>query len=313
VTVAVALLLGAGLVAWFAPRGLHRLTAAGLHPRVVLVAWLSSIVSVVTTSGLAVTALVLPDHGAHAFAGFPHCFEVLLHGSPPRVEALSGAVGVLLLAGLLVRLAVMGTGLVRRRARARREHLAVLRLAARLEPGSPTMLWLDHEEPLAFSLAGWPGVVVATEGLARRLAGEQVDAVLVHERAHLRGRHHLLITAADAVSALLPFLPLFRQAPTAVRELVELAADAAAVRVCGAAAVRAALTAVTGGGAPGSALAMSRDAVEARLAHLRYADHHPGRTRTAVTCGIAGLITMALPPLAALSGLLTLVTLTCSA
>ncbi|WP_158848807.1 M56 family metallopeptidase [Saccharothrix deserti] len=311
-TVAVALLLGAGLVAWLAPVHLKRLTASGSHPRVVLVAWLSSIASVVTTSGLAVTALLTPDHGAHAFANFPQCFDTLLHGSPPQVEALSGVVGVLLLAGLLVRLAVMGTRTVRRRARARAEHLAVLRLAARQEPGSPATLWLDHEEPLAFSLPGCPGVVVATEGLTRKLAGDQVDAVLVHERAHLRGRHHLLVTAADTLSAMLPFLPLFRQTPTAVRELVELAADAVAVRVCGAASVRAALTAVTSGGAPGSALAMSRDAVEARLAHLRHADQHAGRARTAVSCGVAGLTTMVLPPFVAVSGLLALVTVSCA-
>jgi Zn-dependent protease with chaperone function len=311
VTVAVALLLGAGLVAWLAPRGLRRLSSAGMHPRVVLVAWLSSIAGVVTASGLAVTVLLLPDHGAHAFIDFPHCFDRLLHGSPPLVEALSGAVGVLLLAGLLVRLAVMATRTVRRRARARREHLAVLRLAARQEPGSPATLWLDHEEPLAFSLAGCPGVVVATEGLNRRLAGDQVDAVLVHERAHLSGRHHLLVTAADTLSAMMPFLPLFRQTPAAVRELVELAADAAAVRICGAATVHAALTAVTADSAPGSALAMSRDAVTTRLAHLHHAAHHTGRARTALSCGVAGLTTMALPPVTALSGLLTLLTLSC--
>ncbi|MFD1150619.1 M56 family metallopeptidase, partial [Saccharothrix hoggarensis] len=227
-TVAVALLLGAGLVAWVAPGRLRRLATSGAHPRVVLVAWLSSLVSVLVTAGLAVTALLLPDHGAHAFIGFPDCFDALLHGLTPEAEALSGVVGVLMLAGLLVRLAVMATRTARRRARARRDHLAVLRPAARSEPGRPTTLWLDHEEPMAFSLAGYPGVVVATEGLHRTLAGAQVDAVLVHERAHLSGRHHLVVTAADALSAMLPFLPLFRRTPAAVRDLVELAADAAA-------------------------------------------------------------------------------------
>ncbi|MFD7660211.1 M56 family metallopeptidase [Actinosynnema sp. NPDC059797] len=311
-TIAVALLLGAWLVAWLAPRHLRRLTSTGTDPRVALVAWLSSAVSVVATAGLAVAALLLPDHGSHVFAAFHTCLASLAHGTTPRVEAMAGAVGVLLLAALLVRLVVLSARAARRRARTRREHLSVLRLAARREGGSPDTLWLEHEEPVAFSLAGSPGVVVATDGLVRRLTGEQVRAVLAHERAHLRGRHHLLVAAGDAVATLLPFLPLFRRTPGAVRELVELAADAAAAQTCGADAVRTALTRVTGCGAPGSALAMSRDAVEVRLAHLQHADRRRGPVRTLLSCGLTGLTTMVLPPLTALSGLLALVTLSCS-
>ncbi|MGW4592714.1 hypothetical protein ACWEKJ_35815 [Amycolatopsis thermoflava] len=57
--------------------------------------------------------------------------------------------------------------------------------------------------------------------------------MLVHERAHLAGRHHQLVALADALRTALPFLPLFRDAPGALRELVELAADVAATRRCG--------------------------------------------------------------------------------
>ncbi|MEO6084675.1 MAG: M56 family metallopeptidase [Umezawaea sp.] len=311
-TLAAALLLGAGLAGWLAPRRLRGLTAAGAHPRVVLVAWLSSVVSVVVTVALAVAALLLPDHGFGTFGVFHHCLSALLHGSSPRVEAISGAVGSLLLSGLVVRLGVVSVRGARRRAGTRRDHLAVLRIAGRHEPGPPSTLWLEHDEPLAFSLAGRPGVVVATDGLAERLTSAQLDAVLTHERAHLAGRHHLVVAAGDAVATVLPFLPLFRSTPAVVRELVELAADASAVRTCGVDAVRGALLAVTGFGAPGSALAMSRDAVEARLANLPRVDQPTRPARTVLSCGLAGVTAMVLPPLLALSGLLFVAVFACS-
>jgi Zn-dependent protease with chaperone function len=311
-TVAAALLLGAGLAAWVAPHRLRGLTAAGAHPRVALVAWLASVVSVVVTIALAVAALLLPDHGSGAFGAVHHCLVPLLHGSSPRVEALSGAVGSLLLAGLVARLGVVSVRGARRRARSRREHLAVLRIAGRHEPGSPSTLWLEHDEPLAFSLAGRPGVVVATDGLADRLTSAQLRAVLAHERAHLTGRHHLVVAAGDAVATVLPFLPLFRRTPAVVRELVELAADATAVRACGVDAVRGALLRVTGFGTPGSALAMSRDAVEARLASLPEEDRPVRPARTVLSCGLAGFSAMVLPPLVAVGGLLALAVVVCS-
>nr|WP_248782549.1 M48 family metalloprotease [Lentzea albidocapillata] len=93
----------------------------------------------------------------------------------------------------------------------------MLRLAGRREPGAHPTVWLDHDRPLAFSLPGKPGLVVATEGLRRHLTPEEVDAVLDHERAHLNGRHHLLVAAADAVAAALPILPLFKRAASSIR------------------------------------------------------------------------------------------------
>ncbi|MFE9748316.1 M56 family metallopeptidase [Saccharothrix saharensis] len=310
-TVAVALLLGAWLVSWLAPRQLRRLSATGADPRVTLAAWLSSAVSVMATVGLAVTVLLLPDHGSRALATIHDCLASMAHGSTPRVEAITGAIGMLLLAAMLGRFAIVSARAARRRARKRREHMSVLRLAGRKDAGCPDTLWLAHEEPLAFSLAGSPGIVVATDGLLRSLTDQQVNAVLAHERAHLRGRHHLLVAAGDALATVFPFLPLFRSAPEAVRELVELAADAAAARVHGAEAVRTALTRVTGCGVPGSALAMSRDAVEIRLAHLRHADRPRGVVRTAVSWAVTELIALALPPAMALGSMSALVALSC--
>ncbi len=161
----------------------------------------------------------------------------------------------------------------------------MLRIAGRREARYPGTLWLAHDRPLAFSLTGRCGVIVATDGLSRHLPGPAVDAVLAHERAHLAGRHHLLIAAADALRSALAFVPLFRHAPGAVRDLVELAADVAAVRRCGASAVRSALVSVSGHGTPRSALGMARDAVDLRLARLRVDAAASTRSRVVLWAG----------------------------
>ncbi len=310
-TVAAALLATAGLMGVLAPRQLLRLVTRGSDPLVPLLAWLASAVSVVTTSALAVTLLLLPDHGTDVLALAHECWSSLEHGMAPRVEATGGVVGLVLLTGLLIRLAVLAVKGARHRARRRRDHLAALRVAARRDPGSPSTLWLDHDEPLAFSLAGTPGVVVATEGLNRRLTDEQVDAVLAHERAHLDGKHHLLVAAGDALSTVLPFLPLFRRTPGVVRELVEVAADAAAVRACGVEAVRAALLRVSGHGAPGSALAMGRDSVEVRLTLLAHPHRRPDSARSLLAYGAACATALTVPVFAAFGGLLAVILVAC--
>lgn len=303
-TVALSLLLGCVVVGWLGPRCLLRLA----DPVVALVAWLVSVVAVVITTAAAMLLLVLPDHGLgpSVVATLHHCWQSVQHGSTPTVETVSGVAGFVLLTGLLVRLAVVGVRAGRQRARARREQLDVLRVAGRREEGAHVTVWLEHDSPLAFSM---PGVVVATEGLRRHLSPEQVQAVLTHEQAHLNGRHHLLVAFGDLVGATLPFLPLFRRTAAALRELVELAADATAVRAHGADAVRGALTGVAGHGGPGTSLAMGGDSVQARLAKLPR--HVPGPARRLVSCGLAGVTALALPAVTALAALATLMLVSC--
>jgi Zn-dependent protease with chaperone function len=308
-TVAAALLLGSVLVGWLAPRRLVRLA----DPVVALVAWLVSVVAVITTAAVAMVLLLLPDHGLGVVTALHHCWHSVQHGTAPAVEEVSGLTGAALLTALLVRVAVVGRRTARQRAQEGRRHLDVLRIAARREAGPHPTLWLEHDRPLAFSLAGKPGVVVATDGLHRHLTPEQVQAVLTHERAHLDGRHHLLVTIGDVVAATLPFLPLFKRAATAIREFVEMAADTAAVRAHGADNVRVALLRVAGHGAPGSALAMSRDAVETRLARLQQRRGAPNPTRRLLSYGLAGAAAMVLPALAAAGALTALMLLVCSA
>jgi Zn-dependent protease with chaperone function len=295
-TVALALLTGTLAVGWFVPGLFRRADLRRRDPVPLIVAWLLSIAGVVLAVAAFVTMLLLPDHGpaARMFTAVHESWVVLEHGAPPDVEALTGLLGVAVLVALAVRIAIVATRGSRQRACRRRANLAVLQLAGRHRDAAG-VLWLAHDRPLAFSMAGRPAVVVATEGLTRHLCADSVAAVLAHERAHLTGRHHLLVAVAQALRATLPFVPLFRRAPSAVRDLVELAADVAAVRACGPAAVRNALLTVTRHGAPGTALAMAHHAVDLRLDRLGAATRPPGRTRRAVVCGLTAAAAVTLP------------------
>ncbi|RSM73025.1 M56 family peptidase [Kibdelosporangium aridum] len=304
-TVASALLACAVLVGWLVPVRLRRVDLRRRDPWVLIVAWVLSITGFAVATVTAVVLLLVPSHG-NDFVSFLHHCRDIAHGAPPQVEAFGGAIAGGLVLALAIRLGVILVRGARHRARRRTEHLSVLRLAARGEQGGT--LWLEHDQPLAFSMSG--GVVVATEGLYRHLPAESVAAVLSHERAHVRGRHHLIVAIADAVRKALPFVPLFREAPMALRDLVEVAADDAAVRAHGIAAVRSALLCVSGQ-APGIALAMAREAVDVRLARLDSGAQPVPPVRRALTCVLTGLTAAAGPLVGAAVLLLTAGLLTC--
>ncbi|MBB4908869.1 M56 family metallopeptidase [Actinophytocola algeriensis] len=312
-TTALALLAGAFTAAWLVPPVLHRIDLRRRDPILLIVIWFVSMTGVLLAVAAAVLVLLLPDHGPTGLllAALHQCWSAVQHGSPPRVEETAGVIGTALLAAFTCRLLVVSVRGLRRRARRWQANLSVLRMVARPTSDTADILWLAHERPLAFSMSGRPGVVVATEGLTRHLAPEAVAAVVAHERAHLSGRHHLLVAAADALHTVLPFVPLFRAAPRAIRELVELAADMAAVRICGPAAVHSALLKVTRHDLPGTALAMAQDAVELRLARIRHGTVPPGRLRQTVLCGLAGTTVTVLPFLTALGILLGIAVVTC--
>lgn len=312
--VALALLAGSAAVAMLAPTQLRRLRHTRIDPLTLIVAWLLSIIGVLLTATAGVTVLLVPNHGlpTDLVAAMHGCWAALRHGSPPGVEQLAGLAGWAVVTALAVRLAMVARREHRLRSAARDDRLAVLRLAGRTEAGCPATLWLTHDRPLAFSLAGRPGYVVATDGLTRHLTPDQLGAVLEHERAHLRGRHHSLLAAVNAVRGVLPFLPLFRQAPAALQELVELSADVAAVRRYGADALRAALLRVADHGvAPGSALAAGRDAVDLRLRRLERASSPRMPALRVARCAAVGVMVGAAPLLLAVGILLVAGTVFC--
>ncbi|WP_156094061.1 M56 family metallopeptidase [Lentzea aerocolonigenes] len=277
------------------------MTAGQVAPSVVIAWWFATGLSVLLTALSGVVLILVPGHGpARWLLDRVHeCWSAMTHGSVPALDDVLGAFGALLIAGALTR---FGLAAFRRRSEAIKLHqrqLGLLRLAARRASGDEPLMWLDHGQPLAYSVAGRPSFIVATTGLTDHLSDDQVAAVLAHERAHLRGRHHALTGLADAAASAMPFVPLMRQAPAAIRVLVEMAADSAAAAAHGAETVRSALVRVATGGSPAGALGMADNGVELRLSRLARAS----RPRPWLSAGALAATVVAAPALPAVVGI----------
>lgn len=104
-------------------------------------------------------------------------------------------------------------------------------------------------EILACSIPDRRGTVLITTGLVALLTPAQLRAVVAHERAHLRQRHHWALRLADLNIACLPRTRAARELRRATGLLIELIADDSAARSSGAVHLANALTrvgAVTG-------------------------------------------------------------------
>ncbi|GAB3821831.1 M56 family metallopeptidase [Tessaracoccus terricola] len=181
---------------------------------------------------------------------------------PAQAFALSAA--VLLTVHLLLTLAREAWRATRLRSR-HRDLLAVLSTRS---PEDPRLLVLDHDLPVAYCVPGLTGsVTVLSSGLLQQLGPDELRAVLAHEGAHLAQRHDLLLLAFLSWHSALPWLPTARLSLAAVRELVEILADDAALREVPRPVLLRALVAVTPGsdagvvetgGAPKAALSSYR-------------------------------------------------------
>jgi len=110
-------------------------------------------------------------------------------------------------------------------------------------------------------------VVVSTAALAV-LGPGQLQAVLAHERAHLRSRHHLTLTASSALARAFPHVPLLAQASAELAVLAEMAADDAAARRHDPGDLAAALVILARAGVRAAALTASGPAATARIHRL---------------------------------------------
>ncbi|GAA3858085.1 M56 family metallopeptidase [Amycolatopsis tucumanensis] len=308
-----ALLAGMLAAGWLLPHPLAWALRRHHDPVSLILWWLLSMTGVLLSGMAGVVMMVTPVHAAAgAVLAALHQDWGPLHQSLRPDELIAGAGATLLLSVAMIHWLVAGWRQVRRRIRRRRENIAALRLVADRHAGSPTTLWLRHEQPLAFSIGGRSGLIVATDGLTRALPERAVAAVLAHERAHLRGRHHLIVALADLLGAAAPFVPLFRQATSVVRVLVELAADEEAARHHGAAAVRTALAVVSRTPAPGYGLGMAGGLIRLRLAHLdQLARAHRPLSR-ALARIVVSVTAVALPFLVGVTSLMT-IALICTA
>jgi hypothetical protein len=267
-TALIALVGGGVLIGWRGHRALLWLSTRRLDPTILLTGWVLSTVGFVASlvATISLAALPVDDHHAGALGLAGDCWVALSSGSLPRAAEVIAAVGFVTAAFVIARVGHV----VRGRLRRRRRDAPALRQLRLLAAGGGTddPLWIQDDRPIALSIGGRSGVIVMSRALRDHLTPAAVDATLEHERAHLRGRHHLLLAVVETLAVALPWCPLLRTAPAATRDLIELAADSRAARRCGPSAVREALTRLTGHAVPAGGLAMAGRLTEARLQHL---------------------------------------------
>ncbi|GAA2353971.1 M56 family metallopeptidase [Nonomuraea africana] len=190
-------------------------------PRLAIAMWLAACVSVAGSASLAVlTAAVPADAIGHGLADLLEiCTMILTEGPGAGAWAALGVCGL-----VAVRLAACLAAVLMRAKRERGRHAAMLALLGRPDRALGAVV-VDYAEPLVYCLPGRGAKTVITTAALRSLSGPQVAAVLAHERAHVRGRHHLVLAAGEAFARAFPFVPLFASARREVARLVELRAD----------------------------------------------------------------------------------------
>ena len=271
----VLLLLGYALaVAWSAPAPLSRLTARGISPRLGLAAWLTAMASALASAAAALEFLVRAAADGWSRLAEVVCRSVAGHACAQTVY--TGAVFELVLAAITVVAALSavvlawryGRGVQRAQQRAR-AHAEAARITGRRLPGGGSAVVLDAARPAAYCVPGRPAAIVLTSGALAVLDPRQLTAVLAHERAHLAGRHHLLIVLTRGLAAAFPGVPLFTRGPAEVARLAEMCADDTAARLSSRPTLVTALLAMgTGAAVPAAALAAATCAVTARVQRL---------------------------------------------
>jgi Zn-dependent protease with chaperone function len=297
VSIAVCLLLYAAVVCMAAPRLLPPLTHRGSAPRAAVAVWLIMLFSVLASWAAAAVSLVV--YVARTWA-HPDPLAVRACFAAWR-SAAAGQNGVATQIGLWALTLAVGAftvnlaarvcrSLLRARASSRR-HARSAHIIGRRVAGVDGLV-LDAPQKMAYCLGGRPGTIVITNAAIATLEPPHLDAVIAHERAHLAGRHHLLLAATRALAASLPRIRLFTVAETEIAGLLEMCADDRAARRHGAAALLAAILALAGADPiPSAALGANTVGVCARVRRLADPDTAAARIRarlllTAVTAVI---------------------------
>ncbi|MDH6198658.1 Zn-dependent protease with chaperone function [Mycobacterium frederiksbergense] len=229
------LLVYAVALSWLAPAVLTSPITVGIHPRLSVAGWL---VTVATASLAWVAAFVILIVGtAHSLitrTAPTFCVETLGIASavtlPPTIATAFVVALLSLTAAVAIRTGCRAIVTLRNMRRANCQHTEAVRII-----GRPTVhegvVAITADQPTAYCVSGGrQRAIVVTTAALELLNPPALAAVLAHERAHLRGRHHQIIATLGALAAALPRLPLMREAARSVPALLEMCADDAATR-----------------------------------------------------------------------------------
>lgn len=238
-------------------------------PRLAIVIWqclTASVVAAVVSGGL---ALLVPSVHFHADLGqlLRACMVALQARYATPAGTAAAVAGAGLAAGVVLRVGVAMVVTLIATARWRRRHvagLAVLSAPARYADACV----LAEDEPLVYCLPGAHRRIVVTTGALRRLSAAELQAVLCHERGHLRQRHHLVLAGAAGLRRAFPRSRVMRTAHLEIERLVELLADDAASRTSDRLDLAAALLSLSDGPSPRHALGAADTAAAQRVRRL---------------------------------------------
>ncbi len=249
---ALAFTLVALLLAGPVPALLARATWPMRAPRAAIVLWQSIALAGVLSAfsaGIAIASrLFVPGPDGRPTATITSEIEVL--GWPLWIAYVL-VFALTLLVGARLTVSVLQVAVATRRRRA--HHRMVVDLVGKSQKSGLRVL--DVAEPLAYCLPGVRSRVVVSQGTLTALADKEITAILSHERAHLRARHDLVLEMFTAVHAAFPRFVRSGNALDAVRLLVEMLADDAAVRATGPTPLARALVACATARTPAGALA----------------------------------------------------------
>ncbi|MEU0170325.1 M56 family metallopeptidase [Streptomyces iakyrus] len=267
--VAVLLLGYAAALGLLGPTWLARASWCSRAPRLAVWGWQTlstTVVLSVALAGLAVAVPTMPLSGSLANL-LRACVMALRAQYAAPGGAAVAASGTMLALVLLGRIGwCAGAALVRAR-RDRSRHAAVLSMVGRHRSDLGITV-LEDDRPAAYCLPGRGHRIVLTTAALAALEPDARDAVIAHERAHIRQRHHLVLAYGEALERAFPRLSLFRTAADETRRLVEMAADDEAAARSGALPLAGALVALAGAGAPTASLAASGGHVAGRVRRL---------------------------------------------
>ncbi|GAA2429963.1 M56 family metallopeptidase [Actinomadura vinacea] len=294
-TAAISLLAYAAALGGGGPWLLRRSSWAERSPRLGILVWQAASVSVLGAIMLAGLALVVPIANApHGLADLLAACRLMLqahYGSGP--QPIAAYVGILVAGGVVLWTTCQILIVFITAVRQRRRHLETLNMVARrrLDIGA---LVVEHAQPMAYCLPGRRRCVVVSTGALDRLSSEQLAAVLAHERAHLKGRHDLVLNFARAIGRAFPAVPLLRAAKDEIARLVELLADDTAARHHDRTTLAAALVTVANGWAPAMAMGAGGGTAVVRVRRL-LAPHAPLSRAARLTGGFGVALFLALP------------------
>lgn len=248
---------------------LRRIGLFDALPRLGVLAWQTLSFTALASVALAGLTLVVPasSMGGDLAALLRACVFTLQAAYAAPTELPTVTVGVVLTAGASLWPAAWVLWQLLGARRERRKTLDALALVSR-DDATLGATVVDTDVAAAYCLPGRYGRIVLTTAAVSRLDSDELAAVIAHERAHLRQRHHIAVAVANGVARAFPLVPLFTATAEEIARLVELRADDAAAQDTDQLSVAGALVALAGMRAPRAALAAADTAGAPRVMRL---------------------------------------------